>query len=75
MGSDGRLGEPLRKGDKFFVSVQCGSREEVDRLFGALGEGGKPIMPAAETLWNAYFGMLVDRYGTGWMFNYEFPKK
>lgn len=75
MASDGRPGEAVRQGDEHFVSVQCESRQEVDRLFAALGAGGKPIMPPAETFWNAYFGMLTDKFGVGWMFNYELGKK
>jgi PhnB protein len=75
MASDGRPGEAVRKGDNLRINIVCESREEVDRLFAALGEGGKPLMPPAEMFWGAYFGMLTDRYGTGWMFNFDLGKK
>jgi len=31
-------------------------------------------MELQDTFWGARFGMLTDRYGVGWMFNYTLPK-
>jgi PhnB protein len=28
-------------------------------------------MPLQDTFWGARFGMLVDRFGVSWMFNYD----
>ena len=53
------------------LSIPCDSEEQVDKLFGALSEGGMPMMPPSKTFWNAYFGMCVDKYGFQWMFNYQ----
>ena len=74
MASDCRPNDPVQVGNNFSVSLQCESREEVDRLMKALGEGGKVLMPPADTFWNAYFGMLTDRFGVSWMLNHEKPK-
>ena len=68
MGSDcppGTYEEP--KG--FSVSLNLESAEEADRIFQALGEGGKVQMPIQETFWADRFGMVVDRFGTPWMIN------
>jgi PhnB protein len=74
MASDSMPGMPFQQGDNFSISIDCESKEEVDRLFNALAEGGKVKMAQQDTFWGAYFGMLTDRYGIGWMFNFEKPK-
>ena len=74
MASDCRPNDPITVGNHMSVSLQCESREEVDRLYKALGEGGKPLMPPADTFWNAYFAMMTDQFGVGWMLNFEKPK-
>ena len=55
------------------VSICLGpdSREEADRLFAALAEGGTVEMPLADQFWGDYFGSLVDRFGVQWMINYS----
>jgi PhnB protein len=74
MASDAMPGMPFRAGDNFSVSVHCESVAEVDKLFAALGEGGKIRMPIQDTSWGARFGMLTDKFGVQWMFNFEHPK-
>ena len=31
-------------------------------------------MPMQETFWGAYFGNWTDRFGIGWMIDYERPQ-
>ena len=31
-------------------------------------------MPLGDMFWGARFGLLTDRFGVNWMFNYELPK-
>jgi PhnB protein len=66
MASDGPEAE-VRKG--FAVTLQVDTVEEADRLFAALGEGGKVTMPIGETFFSKRFGMLTDKFGTPWMIN------
>ncbi len=54
--------------------IQCDSLEENERLFTALGEGGKVTMPLQDTFWGARFGVLTDRFGVQWNFNCVVPK-
>jgi PhnB protein len=56
------------------VSLSVDKPEEAERLFAALGEGGKVTMPIAETSWALRFGMLTDRYGAMWMVNCNRPE-
>lgn len=73
MASDTAPGE-LHSGNNFWLNIQCDSLDEIERLFGALGEGGTVKMPLHDAFWGARFGMLTDRFGINWMFNYELKK-
>ncbi len=76
MGTDAleSMGHPLKTGNNFSLSVETESREEADRIFKGLSEGGKVTMPQAETFWGSYFGMVNDKFGIQWMVGYT-PKQ
>ena len=66
MASDGLCsGKPDFKGVSLTVSVA--DANEAERLFAALGEGGKVQMPLTKTFFAARFGMAADRFGVSWM--------
>lgn len=71
MGTDAleSMGFKLNMGNNVYISLEPDTREEADRLFGRLAEGGKVAMPLQEMFWGAYFGSLVDRFGVQWMLN------
>lgn len=48
------------------ISVSTESREEADRIFGGLTQGGSIEMPMSESPWGTYFGMFRDKYGIEW---------
>ena len=75
MASDTMPGHPYQQGNNFSVSVQCESLAEIEGFFAALGEKGKVTMALQGTFWGARFGMLTDRFGVNWMFNFEHPKQ
>jgi PhnB protein len=52
-----------------YVSVQFDDVEQARTAFDRLSEGGEVQMPFQKTFWAEGFGMVVDRYGTPWMFN------
>lgn len=66
MMSDGRC-EETTKFDGFSLTIGVGSDAEAARLFAALGDGGKVIMPLGKTFFASSFGMLSDRFGLHWM--------
>lgn len=74
MGSDipDSMGQ-LKQGDNFSISISADSKEEADKLFNGLAEGGKVEMPLADAFWGAYFGMCADKFGIQWMVSYD-PK-
>ena len=55
----------------FTLSVQLDDTSEAERIFGALSEQGRIVMPLAQTFWAARFGMVVDRFGIPWTINCE----
>jgi PhnB protein len=64
--SDGRCqGAPSFQG--FALSLTVPSEAEAARLFTALGEGGRVLMPLAKTFFSPSFGMIADRFGVSWM--------
>lgn len=72
MGSDShpRYGD-VSFGDNFSISINTESTEEADRIFNGLSAGGKVEMPMNKTFWGAYFGMFKDKFGIGWMVNFD----
>jgi len=66
MASDGHAkGQPEFKG--FSLSLSATTEAEAEKLFAALGEGGKVEMPLMKTFFSPKFGMLQDKFGLGWM--------
>ena len=79
MGSDvpSTMKSQFKSGNNNYISITPDSREEADRLFSELSEGGEVEMPMEEMFWGDYFGSFRDKYGTSWMINYYVgePKK
>jgi PhnB protein len=72
MGTDApeSMGFTLTKGNNVFINLEPDTRAETDRLFQALSAGGGSVgMALQEMFWGGYFGTVVDRFGTQWMFN------
>jgi PhnB protein len=69
------LGQQLVQGNNVYISVDPSSKEEADRLFNALSDGGEVEMPIADQAWGDYYGSFKDRFGVMWMVNYSPPKE
>lgn len=58
----------------FMLHLPVKDQAEGDRVFAALSAQGEVIMPMEKTFWSPYYGMLVDKFGLGWMISvYDFP--
>lgn len=77
MGSDSfeSFGTETIYGNNFSLSLNTESKEEADKLFNALSNGGKITMPMENTFWNAYFGTFTDKFGINWMVNFDLVKE
>ena len=71
MGSDTMPGMPYVAGNNNHISIFPESKDEADRLFAALAEGGQVFVPLADQFWGDYFGNLKDKFGIHWMINYN----
>lgn len=71
MGTDApeELGFTLVKGNNVSINLEPDTREEANRLFTALSDGGTVIQPLQDMFWGAYYGQLTDRFGIQWMVN------
>jgi PhnB protein len=65
------MGQKLTEGNNYSISISADSKDEADKLFNGLADGGKVEMPLADAFWGAYFGMLQDKFGVRWMVNYD----
>ena len=64
--SDGRCGgKPNFAG--IALALPVSNDAEAERVFAALGDGGKVGMPLAKTFFSSRFGMVNDRFGVTWM--------
>lgn len=68
-------GEYYQKPRGFSISLAPGSREEFDRIYGALAKDAEAVpMEPGETFWAERFAMFTDRFGTPWMLNFTGSK-
>jgi PhnB protein len=76
MGTDAleSMGHPVKMGNNINLSLETQNKEETDKIFSALSNGGKIEMPLQNTFWGAYFGSVIDKFGIHWMVNYTLPK-
>ena len=78
MGSDtgGEWAKNLVVGNNIILSITAESKEQADRFFRDLSEGGKVNMPMEKTFWGSYFGMCTDKFDIKWMISFgEAPDK
>jgi PhnB protein len=62
------LGQHLQIGNNVTINLEPDTREETDRLYAALAEGGTDSTGMQEMPWG-YWGCTLDRFGVRWMFN------
>lgn len=53
------------------ISISAESREEADKLFSGLSEGGNIEMPISDSFWGSYFGMFRDKFGIEWIVDFN----
>ena len=53
------------------ITVSTESREEANKIFNGLSEGGSIEVPIGDSPWGTYFGMFRDKFGIEWMVDYD----
>ncbi len=51
----------------FSLALNVPDDAKAERLFAALGDGGKVQMPLTKTFFSSRFGVVADRFGVSWM--------
>lgn len=62
------MGQKLVEGNNFTIYLCPDSKEEADRLYNELSDGGTDDVPPHDEFWG-YWGSCKDRFGIRWMFN------
>lgn len=77
MGTDAieSMGHKLTTGNNFSLSIAADSEEEADKIFNGLSQDGQVTVPMQKMFWNAYLGMLNDKFGIQWMVNYDYNQQ
>jgi PhnB protein len=63
------MGHELRIGNNVTLNLEPDTREECERLYAALSEGGSDATGLAHMPWGSLWGTCLDRFGVRWMFN------
>jgi PhnB protein len=69
------MGHKLNVGNNYYISLNVDSREEADRVFSALKEGGVVEQEMQDMFWGDYWGCTKDKYGVQWMISYTFRQE
>lgn len=73
MGSDtgGEWGANFKQGNNFSMSLTTDDKDDANRIFNELSNGGEITMPMQDTFWGDYFGTIVDKFGINWMISFR----
>lgn len=63
------MGQVRRLGNSPTLNLEPDTREEAERLYAALSEGGTDATGLGPMPWGSLWGTCLDRFGTRWMFN------
>ncbi|MGQ0543435.1 MAG: VOC family protein, partial [Blastocatellia bacterium] len=61
----------LTFGNNFYICISTDTKDEADRIFNELAEGGKIEMPLQDMFWGDYFGCAADKFGVQWMISFD----
>ena len=62
------MGHQLVEGNNVTISLNPDTKEEADRLYNELSQGGADGIAPHDEFWG-YWGTCKDRFGIRWMFN------
>ena len=64
------MGRTNEQENRSKIVITAESKEEADKLFNGLSDGGQVEVPMADSPWGTYFGMFRDKYGIEWMIDF-----
>jgi PhnB protein len=60
------LGRVSENENRSKIAIGTETREEADKIFAGLSQGGSVEMSMSESPWDTYFGMFRDKFGIEW---------
>ncbi len=66
-----KMGKVSETENRSKIAISAESREEADKLFNGLSQGGSVEMPISDSPWGSYFGMFRDKYGIEWTVDFD----
>lgn len=71
MFSDVFPGMSFVQGNNISIAYLSNDIDEVKSAFHNMKEGGRVSMELQETFWSKCYGIVVDKFGIEWQFNYD----
>jgi len=65
------MGQVNENENRSKIYINAESRDEADKLFSGLSEGGTIEVPIGDSPWGSYFGMFRDKFGIEWMVDFS----
>ena len=62
------MGHVLKIGNNMTIGLEPDTKEEADRIYNALSQGGSECVAPHDEFWG-YWGVCLDKFGIRWMFN------
>jgi PhnB protein len=59
----------------FALALKLGSARRAQRIFAALREDGRVVIPLEKSTFTGWYGIVVDRFGVCWKINVEVKKR
>ena len=61
----------VNQGNNVRITLQCESEEEIRRVYDSLRQDGNITFELQQTFWGAIHANLIDKFGIGWLLNYQ----
>jgi PhnB protein len=65
------MGKTNENENRSKIVITAESKEEADKLFTGLSEGGQIEGPIGDSPWGSYFGCFRDKYGIEWIVEFD----
>src|SRR5690606_13230763 len=68
------MNQKVSVGNNNYICLSPESKQEAEKIYEKLAQGGEIEMPLADAPWGSYFASFKDKFGVCWMIDYELPK-
>lgn len=65
------MGRTNERENRSKIAVSAESREEAEKIYNGLSEGGEIEGPLDDSPWGSYAGMFRDKYGIEWIVEFD----